>query len=118
MVMGTSSIGRRSVAILAGALAGFIAELLAVIAAIVSGGAGHGSYVAARVLFPFSFLLTVVEGAIGAIGVGLGLLQYPLYGAFLGLAVASDRFRIPIALLAFHVITVIACFSGLLADFT
>jgi hypothetical protein len=118
MVMGTSLVGRRSIAILAGASTGFVAELLAVLAAIASGGAGHGSYVAARMLFPFSFLLTLVEGGIGPIGTGLGLLQYPLYGALLGRAMASGRFRIPIALLALHLIAVITCFSGILADFT
>jgi len=115
MVMGTSLVGRRSIAILAGASTGFVAELLAAIA---SGGAGHGSYVAARMLFPFSFLLTLVEGGIGPIGAGLGLLQYPLYGALLGLAMASGRFQTPIALLALHLIAMVTCFSGILVDFT
>lgn len=104
-------------AISTGAIAGLAVEFLAIIAAFASSGAGHGSYVATRLLFPFSSLLMLIEGEIGPLGIGVGLLQYPLYGAVVGLGIGSRHLRLPIALGVIHLIAAIACFSGLLSDF-
>ena len=83
----------------------------AILAAIMSGGAGHGSYIAARVLFPFSMLLSRHEGSIGLLARGVGLLQFPLYGALIGRTVAAQGTRIFLLTTA-HLAAALACFSG------
>ena len=102
---------------LAGAAAGVVAELLALVLAFISAGAGHGSYIGVRLLFPFSSLLILVEGGFGPLGLAIGLLQYPVYGACLAVALATQRYRVVAMLLATHVIAVVVCFSGVLSDF-
>jgi len=118
MDQSNSIAGRSRLGALMGAGVGAIIVAPAILAAIMSGGAGHGSYVAARVLFPFSMLLTRLEGEIGPIAMGAGLLQFPLYGALVGRAVASKSERAVLFTAAAHVVAVLACFSGLLPDFS
>lgn len=86
----------------------------AILAAIMSGGAGHGSYVTARVLFPFSMLFSQLEGAIGPVAMGVGLLQFPLYGALIGRTFAVKTSR-TFLLATAHFVAVLVCFSGLLS---
>jgi len=89
----------------------------AIFAAVMSAGAGHGTYIAARVLFPFSLLLTRLEGSIGPFAVGVGVLQFTIYGALVGRAVALGA-RAPLLLITVaHLVAVLACFSGLLPAF-
>jgi hypothetical protein len=90
----------------------------AILAAIMSGGAGQGSYIAARVLFPFSMLLTRLEGEIGPVGMCAALLQFPLYGALVGRAVALNTDRAVFFAAAAHLVAAIACLSGLLPNFS
>ncbi|WP_157218713.1 hypothetical protein [Flavisphingomonas formosensis] len=103
--------------ILCGAGIGTLMMGPAIFAAIMSGGAGHGSYIAARALFPFSMLLTLLEGSIGPVSIAVGLLQFPLYGALIGWAVAMRTTR-PAVLIFVHLIAALACFSGLLPNFS
>jgi hypothetical protein len=105
-------------AVLTGAALGALIELPAVFAAIVSGGAGHGSYVAARMLFPLSMLLTLVEGRIGMVSVGLALLQFPLYGALLGWTLWRQSYGAAMAVASLHLVAAIACFAGILPGFS
>lgn len=109
-------LNRRGLAIAVGAGAGIAIEAVAVAAAMFSGGAGHGSYVLARLLFPFSFLLMLAGGELEPLVIGVGLLQYPLYGGLLGLASASKRMRVPVGFLALHMIAALASFSGIAAN--
>ena len=102
-------------ATLVGLGVGAVIEGPAILAAIGSAGAGHGSYVAARVLFPFSMLLTVIEGSIGPLAMFAGLLQFPLYGALIGWSMGSKVYRVFFLLAAAHVVAVLACFSSVLA---
>ena len=101
-----------------GSGAGAVIGALAIIIALASTGAGHGDYIGARLLFPFSMLLMLLEDAIGPIAIMVGLLQFPLYGAVIGRALFSNAGK-PIHLLAsIHFVAVMACFSGILADFS
>ena len=84
MYQSNSIAGRTRLGTLMGASIGAVIAAPAILAAIMSGAAGHGSYVAARVLLPFSMLLTRLEGEIGPVAMGAGLLQFPLYGALVG----------------------------------
>lgn len=101
-----------------GAGIGAIIAIPAIFAAIVSGGAGHGTYIAARVLFPFAMLLTRLEGSIDHIGMAVGVLQFPLYGAVAGRAVAVRGNSYFLWLTTVHLVAVLACFSGLLPHFS
>lgn len=103
----------------AGAGMGALITAPAILAAIMSGGAGHGSYIAGRVLFPFSMLLSRLEGgSIGPVAMSVGLLQFPLYGALIGRAVALKTYRAFFLLTAAHLVAALACFTGLLPYFS
>jgi hypothetical protein len=73
--------------IIAGVLFGVLAALVAVGAA----GAGHGTYVPAAVLFPYTMFFSVFVGSIAPVLVALALVQYPAYGALVALVRSSAR---------------------------
>ena len=87
-------------------------------AAIISGGAGHGDYVAARALFPTSMLLTLLEGRIGAFSTAIGLLQFPIYGGLLGWSIARSAYLPAILLALAHHAAAAVCFAGTLPNFS
>jgi hypothetical protein len=92
--------------------------LPALVLAVMSSGAGHGDYFAARLLYPVSILLTLVEGRIGVVSMAVGLLQFPAYGVLLGWAHVRGK-HLPVAVVALvHLIAAMACFSGLVPDFS
>ena len=100
---------------LAGFLIGVAITPLALLAAISSADAGHGDFLLAKILFPYSLLLTRMTGdMINYPSIGLALLQFPLYG------LAITRFtaaKASISLLVVHAICALICFSGLLPNF-
>ena len=71
----------------AGAAVGVIVTIPAALLAVKSGGAGHGDYVAARLLFPVPMLLAVVP----TIMMTLALAQCVLYGLVIGSAAGRGR---------------------------
>ncbi|MCB2066583.1 MAG: hypothetical protein KDE15_08090 [Erythrobacter sp.] len=105
-------------AMLAGLSLGMLAGGMALLAAFVSAGAGHGDYVAARLLFPYSMLLTLVEGRIGAVSLAIGLAQFPAYGALLGWLRARRNPAAALALAGLHLVAAMACFTGILPNFS
>jgi hypothetical protein len=64
----------------AGTLIGGISLVIAVMAA----GGGHGTYMPAKILFPYTMLSTITMERITSPYVLLAILQFPLYGLFLG----------------------------------
>lgn len=70
-----------AVPVLTGAL------LLAI--AISAAGGGHGSYLPARIFFPYTMILSSVGERIGPVGVALAVVQYPAYG--MALVAARSR---------------------------
>jgi hypothetical protein len=93
---------------------------VAVWLAVMSGGAGHGDYVSAKLLFPYSMLLTRSAGdSITSPLIGLALAQFPAYG-LVGTVLASRPHRALaiVALSALHAAGVALCFSGLLPNFS
>ena len=100
---------------LAGSFIGVAITPLAFLAAIASADAGHGDFLLAKILFPYSMLLTRMTGnMINYPSIGLALLQFPLYG------LATTRFtaaKASITLLVLHAIAALLCFSGLLPNF-
>jgi hypothetical protein len=88
--------------------------------AVLSGGAGHGHYEAARALFPGPMLLTRLTGDTLTLPVLLlALAQFPLYGAAVGWSASRGRTTWGlVSLLAGHAAAVILCFAGLLPNFS
>jgi hypothetical protein len=98
---------------------GVALELPTLMIAIVSGGAGHGDYAAARALFPAALLLTRVDGdTIGWLSIGAALLQFPIYGVLLAWAILRKNYVPVLVVASLHIIAVIVCFSGTLPNFS
>jgi hypothetical protein len=104
--------------ILFGIALGALFAVPAIFAAILSAGAGHGEYVAARALFPVSMLLTLVEGRIGPIAMAIGLIQFPIYGALLRWGRVRENYRPLIIAAAAHLAAAAACFAGAIPYFS
>ena len=85
--------------------------------ALVSAGAGHGDYVLARVLYPYSLLLTRLTGSLSMPFVILAVAQFPAYGWLFGMA-RSRGTKWHIAAIAIHIVSVLITFSGVLPDFS
>lgn len=101
---------------LLGALIGSAITPLAIGAAIASAGAGHGNYMLAKLLFPYSLFLSRFAGdTISFPLICLAFAQFPLYG----LAVTSfNATRAVGALTVSHAIGASLCFFGLLPVFS
>ena len=89
----------------------FIATPPFILAAVASAGAGHGSYLLAKILFPFTMLSTLVFGSIIVPAIALAVLQFPFYGFILGRAKLKGSLSTRAAvLLLIHMSGVAACF--------
>lgn len=71
----------------------FLFGVLALVLAGIAAAGGHGSYLPASLLFPFSMLLAVPTGHISARAIALALAQYPLYGWVLSRARSHGSLR-------------------------
>lgn len=88
-------------------------------AGLASAGAGHGDYLWAKILFPFTLLSFRVSGTITNPFIALAIVQFPLYGLLLANANAKRRY-LPslVALLVVHSMAVAACFLLLRENFS
>jgi hypothetical protein len=92
-------------------LVSLVATPLFLLAAVASAGAGHGSYLLAKILFPFTMLSTLAFGSIIASAMALAVLQFPFYGFILGKANVKGSLGARTAvLLLIHMLVVAACF--------
>ena len=105
-------------AVVAGIAVGTLIELPALFVAVMSAGAGHGDYVAARMLFPVSMLLTLIEGSIGPISLSVALIQFPLYGALLGWSISRKSYKAAVLAASLHLAAAVMCFMGILPSFS
>ena len=98
-----------------GFLIGAAITPFAVSAAVASAGAGHGSYALAKLLFPYSMLLTRLSGdLITQPIIALAFVQFPVYGFILASFKAT---RAAACVLDAHAIFAALCFAGLLPNF-
>ena len=97
-----------------GGIVGVVVTPIAVIAAMISGGAGHGDYVAAQVLYPVPILLSDLLGDFSLPLIVLALAQFPMYGVLGG----SFWLKGLIWILVIHFIAVTICFSGFVSGFS
>jgi len=63
----------------------------ALLGGIASAGMGHGDYVAATILFPYTMLSTAWVGRINNLFVFVAVVQWPLYGLALSGALRHSR---------------------------
>jgi hypothetical protein len=68
-----------------------LAEIAACLVAVALAGAGHGTYYAAKCLFPYTMISTGLFGSITLPFVVLACVQYLAYGAILSLANTRGR---------------------------
>jgi hypothetical protein len=68
--------------------------------AVFAAGAGHGTYLPAKILFPFAMLASVFGRSITLPYVVLALVQFPIYGLLLGAVFRSRRFVLCIIILS------------------
>lgn len=99
------------------ALTGLALSIPALFMAVLSSGGGHGNYQFARAAYPIPMLLTF-NGAINPLSLVAALVQFPVYGWIVGSAIARREYGRLIAVAALHVLAMIACFSGLLPNFS
>jgi hypothetical protein len=89
-------------------IASLVAAPICLFLAAVSTGAGHGTYLWAKILFPYTMLSTLIFDSITAPFILLAIIQYPLYGIALGIAGKKRRFsHMVIALLILHLLAVV-----------
>ena len=95
---------------------GLVIGLLSAYGAAIATAAGHGTYVPAILLFPYSMALDLPVGSIAPF-IPLALLQYPVYGARLAIrSGAQPRRRLWLRLLGVHGIAVVVAFLLALVD--
>lgn len=93
--------------------------VLALLIAIASAGAGHGDYLAARLLFPLAMLASLLtEDTIKVPSTVIALLQFPAYGALIGWCWARHVRYLPLLAATVHILAAIMCFAGLLPNFS
>ncbi len=81
----------------------------AVILAVESGGAGHGDYLWAKILFPYTMLSTIFTQSILTPFLLLGIFQYLIYGLLVGLAEQNRKVRAFLFVLLTHLGSVGLC---------
>jgi hypothetical protein len=63
--------------------------------AVASGGAGHGDYMFACILYPYAMVLGwLLPGSMTPVIILQSLLQFPIYGAIIGACRDKDRARL------------------------
>lgn len=73
-------------------------------------GAGHGTYLPAKLLFPYTMASTRWTHTITDTAILAGCLSYSTYGAVLGLSVVTaKRKRVIISLLGLHSLAAVLC---------
>jgi hypothetical protein len=74
--------------------------ILGLLVAVWATGAGHGTYLPAKILFPFAMLAGVFGHSITLFYAVLAVLQFPVYGLILGAAFRSSRFVLCVIILS------------------
>lgn len=96
-----------------------IAAPILVFAAMTAASGGHGSYLPAKILFPYTMASTALTGEITIPFVALGFLQYPVYGAVLDAARSAGRFTQTLGVIVgLHLVFVALAFAISSPSFT
>lgn len=78
-----------------------------------SAGGGHGTYISARCLFPYTmYFAMTINDRITAPLIVLALLQFPAHGFAIGLAASRGRTKAVLAsIIILHTVAIGLCFS-------
>jgi hypothetical protein len=93
-----------------GLLIGIVVTPIALSFAMRSAGAGHGNYLAARVLFPSSMLTTHLFEEITVPAIALACIQFPVYGCVIGAGFKTGSRKLWPITVGFHAITLALIF--------
>lgn len=94
---------------------------LALISAILSAGAGHGSYFLAKILFPYTMLSTSLFESITTPFILLAIVQFPLYGLILAFVSVGKGIKIGLSIILLailHILAVGLCFIFVSSNFS
>ena len=78
---------------------------LCLLVTIIFAGGGHGSYIPAKIIFPFTMLLANINNEINFIGFILALIQIPIYSRIL-----MNKPKWKYFLIGIHLFAVVLCF--------
>jgi len=96
-------------------VAGLVATPLCLLLAIASGGAGHGDYFWAKIIYPYTMLSTLLFNSITLPFIVLAVVQLPIYGVLLSIGRARNRFGlVAFVLLTAHAAAAAVCLAVLL----
>jgi hypothetical protein len=82
-----------------------IITFLCLLVTIFFAGGGHGTYIPAKIIFPFTMLLAKLTNEINFIGIILALIQIPIYNRIL-----MNKPKWKYLLIGIHLFAVILCF--------
>ena len=83
---------------------------LMVAIAYLSAGFGHGNYIWAKILFPYTMIFAMIIGEISKYLIALMIAQFPIYGLILGIASLKDKcLKTALFMAAIHSSSVLAC---------
>ncbi len=68
-------------------------------------GGGHGTYIPAKIIFPFTMLLANLNNEIGVIGLIIALIQIPIYSRIL---IAKPKWKYSV--FGIHLFAIALCF--------
>ena len=96
-----------------GLIAGWFAGYVLWFCVTIFMGAGHGSYLPARLLFPYTMAATHWgDHRISGDGFFAGLVSFAAYGAIIGAGLLTrHRKSVALAILAIHAVAVVVCFG-------
>jgi len=87
--------------------------------AMLSGAAGHGNYLLAKILYPYSMFSTIFLDEITVPFIILAIIQLPLYGVILGIANMRGKIiSATISLTVVHSLAVVACLIFIGSNFS
>jgi len=83
-----------------------IITILVLVITIFSVGAGHGTYIIAKVVFPYTMIIAQLRNNIEIPGILIAIFQIPIYAY-----IANKKSKWTYVLIALHCLAIIACFT-------
>src|SRR5438067_12360599 len=95
---------------LMGLVFGVLVSFAALAVALVAACGGHGSYLPAKILFPYAMLITLRWSRVTTLAAALAFIQMPLYGAVIGAAAyRKRRAKALLSLVIMHLLSALVC---------
>lgn len=76
-------------------------------------GGGHGTFLPAKLIYPYSMIISIINNQIGVLAMILAVIQIPLYSIFINKK-SKDIF----VLVVIHIVAIIICFNIPAGSFT